>query len=47
MNKLYAVSLMLGLGSSAFATITIATVMLFGWFAQRQLIRGLTFGAVK
>lgn len=32
---------------SAAATLTIAPVMLFGWFAQRQLIRGLTFGAVK
>ncbi|GGJ36101.1 carbohydrate ABC transporter permease [Deinococcus roseus] len=32
---------------SAAATLTIAPVMVFGWFAQKQLIRGLTFGAVK
>ncbi|MFC5598776.1 carbohydrate ABC transporter permease [Deinococcus cellulosilyticus] len=32
---------------SAAATLTIAPVMIFGWFAQKQLIRGLTFGAVK
>ncbi|GGJ51560.1 carbohydrate ABC transporter permease [Deinococcus roseus] len=31
---------------SAAATLTLAPVMVFGWFAQRQLVRGLTFGAL-
>jgi len=25
----------------------IAPIIILGWFSQRQLVRGLTFGAVK
>ena len=32
---------------SAAATLTVLPVMIFGWIAQRQLVRGLTFGAIK
>lgn len=32
---------------SAASTMAIAPVLLFGWFSQKQLVRGLTFGAVK
>ncbi len=32
---------------SAAATLTVLPAMIFGWIAQRQLVRGLTFGAVK
>ncbi|WP_027483005.1 carbohydrate ABC transporter permease [Deinococcus pimensis] len=32
---------------SAAATLTVLPVLVFGWIAQRQLIRGLSFGAVK
>ncbi len=32
---------------SAAATLTVLPVLIFGWVAQRQLIRGLSFGAVK
>jgi sorbitol/mannitol transport system permease protein len=32
---------------SAAATMAIAPILIIGWFAQRQLVRGLTFGAVK
>jgi sorbitol/mannitol transport system permease protein len=32
---------------SAASTLAIAPILVLGWFAQRQLIRGLTFGAVK
>ena len=32
---------------SAASTMAIAPIMVLGWFAQRQLVRGLTFGAVK
>ena len=32
---------------SAASTIAIAPIMILGWFSQRQLVRGLTFGAVK
>jgi sorbitol/mannitol transport system permease protein len=32
---------------SAAATLATAPILLFGWFSQRQLVRGLTFGAVK
>jgi sorbitol/mannitol transport system permease protein len=32
---------------SAAATLAIFPILLFGWFSQRQLVRGLTFGAVK
>jgi ABC-type glycerol-3-phosphate transport system permease component len=27
--------------------MAIAPIMVVGWFSQRQLVRGLTFGAVK
>ena len=32
---------------SAAATLATLPILLFGWFSQRQLVRGLTFGAVK
>jgi sorbitol/mannitol transport system permease protein len=32
---------------SAASTLAIAPVLVLGWFSQRQLVRGLTFGAVK
>lgn len=32
---------------SAASTLAIAPIVVFGWFSQRQLVRGLTFGAVK
>ncbi len=32
---------------SAASTLAIAPILILGWFAQRQLVRGLTFGAVK
>ena len=32
---------------SAASTMAIAPIMVLGWFAQKQLVRGLTFGAVK
>jgi sorbitol/mannitol transport system permease protein len=32
---------------SAAATMAIAPILIFGWLTQRQLVRGLTFGAVK
>jgi sorbitol/mannitol transport system permease protein len=32
---------------SAASTMAIAPVILAGWLAQRSLVRGLTFGAVK
>lgn len=32
---------------SAASTLAIAPIVLFGWMSQRQLVRGLTFGAVK
>lgn len=32
---------------SAVATIAILPVLLLGWFSQKQLVRGLTMGAVK
>lgn len=32
---------------SAAATLTVAPVILAGWVAQRQLVRGLTAGAIK
>ena len=32
---------------SAAATLTVLPVLIFGWIAQRQLVRGLSFGAVK
>jgi sorbitol/mannitol transport system permease protein len=32
---------------SAASTMAVAPILVFGWFCQRQLVRGLTFGAVK
>ncbi|TDH60584.1 carbohydrate ABC transporter permease [Dankookia rubra] len=32
---------------SAASTIAVAPILVFGWLSQRQLVRGLTFGAVK
>ena len=32
---------------SAASTMAIAPILVLGWFAQKQLVRGLTFGAVK
>ena len=32
---------------SAASTLAIAPILIFGWMSQRQLVRGLTFGAVK
>ena len=32
---------------SAASTLAIAPLLVFGWVSQRQLVRGLTFGAVK
>jgi sorbitol/mannitol transport system permease protein len=32
---------------SAASTMAIAPILVLGWLAQRQLVRGLTFGAVK
>ena len=33
------------LSAASFASV--APILIFGWFTQRQLVRGLTFGAVK
>jgi sorbitol/mannitol transport system permease protein len=32
---------------SAASTMAIAPILIMGWFSQKQLVRGLTFGAVK
>jgi sorbitol/mannitol transport system permease protein len=32
---------------SAASTMAIGPILVLGWFSQRQLVRGLTFGAVK
>ena len=32
---------------SAASLASIAPILVFGWLTQRQLVRGLTFGAVK
>ena len=32
---------------SAASTLAIAPILILGWFSQKQLVRGLTFGAVK
>ena len=32
---------------SAASTLAIAPILIFGWLGQKQLVRGLTFGAVK
>ena len=33
--------------SAASTLMAIAPIMVLGWFSQKQLVRGLTFGAVK
>jgi sorbitol/mannitol transport system permease protein len=32
---------------SAASVMAIAPILVMGWFSQKQLVRGLTFGAVK
>ena len=32
---------------SAASTMAIAPILVLGWFCQKQIVRGLTFGAVK
>ena len=32
---------------SAASTLAIAPILILGWFSQKQLVRGLTFGALK
>ena len=32
---------------SAASVMAIAPIVVMGWFSQKQLVRGLTFGAVK
>jgi sorbitol/mannitol transport system permease protein len=32
---------------SAASTLAIAPILIFGWISQRQMVRGLSFGAVK
>ncbi|MEM7212321.1 MAG: carbohydrate ABC transporter permease [Pseudomonadota bacterium] len=32
---------------SAVSTLACAPILIFGWFTQKQLVQGLTFGAVK
>jgi sorbitol/mannitol transport system permease protein len=32
---------------SAASTLAIAPILVLGWFSQQQLVRGLTFGAIK
>ena len=32
---------------SAASTLAIGPILILGWFSQKQLVRGLTFGAVK
>jgi sorbitol/mannitol transport system permease protein len=32
---------------SAASLMAIAPILVFGWFSQKQLVQGLTFGAVK
>ncbi|MBX2807467.1 MAG: carbohydrate ABC transporter permease [Cellvibrionaceae bacterium] len=32
---------------SAASTLAVAPIIIFGWISQKQLVRGLTFGAVK
>ncbi|MET0506411.1 MAG: carbohydrate ABC transporter permease, partial [Luteibacter sp.] len=32
---------------SAVSTLACAPILVLGWVSQRQLVRGLTFGAVK
>jgi len=37
----------LRLTAAAASTMAIAPIVILGWFSQKQLVRGLTFGAVK
>ncbi|VTM11774.1 binding-protein-dependent maltose/mannitol transport protein [Pseudomonas aeruginosa] len=32
---------------SAVSTLACAPILVFGWISQKQLVRGLSFGAVK
>ncbi|MEP4704762.1 MAG: carbohydrate ABC transporter permease, partial [Hyphomicrobiales bacterium] len=32
---------------SAVSTLACAPIVIFGWLTQKQLVQGLTFGAVK
>lgn len=32
---------------SAASTLAVAPIVIFGWLSMKQLVRGLTFGAVK
>ena len=32
---------------SAASLMAVAPIVVFGWFSQKQLVQGLTFGAVK
>ena len=32
---------------SAVSSLAVAPIIIFGWITQKQLVRGLTFGAVK
>jgi sorbitol/mannitol transport system permease protein len=32
---------------SAASTLAVAPILIFGWMTQKQMVRGLTFGAVK
>ncbi|MBV9490767.1 MAG: carbohydrate ABC transporter permease, partial [Verrucomicrobia bacterium] len=32
---------------SAASVLAVAPIMVLGWLTQKQLVRGLTFGAVK
>ena len=32
---------------SAASTVAVAPILVLGWLGQRQMVRGLTFGAVK
>ena len=32
---------------SAISTLACAPIIVFGWLCQKQLVQGLTFGAVK
>jgi sorbitol/mannitol transport system permease protein len=32
---------------SAASLMAIAPIVIFGWFSQKQLVQGLTFGAIK
>ena len=39
--------LMWMLSTKMMPTMAIAPILILGWFSQKQLVRGLTFGAVK